>query len=143
MPFLQRQLNGQKETDRTLTGIPPPPQPGRAQTESGMIVGSLADPAAIKAATEIPVSLPGPREPVVSKDGTITPIWYRFFQELYRRTGGTQDNVNFIPVARKLAPGTPSLTLTGLAPSIDINHFKTNATASLSLTGAAPSITVA
>ena len=143
MPFLRRQLNGGKETDRTITGQLPPPEPGRAQTEDGRIVGSLpGDPSAIKTATEVHVTLPGPREQVIDAKGNMSPRWYRFFQELYRRTGATRDNVNLTPTLRKLAPTTGSLAITGgTAPTVGQNHVMTPTLGSLSLSSEAPTIT--
>ena len=143
MPFQRRQLNGEKEPDRTQTGHLAPPEPGRAQTEDGAIVGAGASPSIIKAATEVVVTLPGPREPVFDAKGNMAPRWYRFFSELYRRTGGTQDNVNFVPVFRKLSPTTAALSFVGAAPTAEISVTEAVPSGILALAGAAPMVTVA
>lgn len=135
MPFFRRQLNGGKTPDRTITGQLPPPEPGVAQTEDGMIVGSTDDPSGIKAGTQVKVGLPGPREPVIDSLGYMSPHWYRFLQELYRRTGATRDNVNFVPGFRKLPLNPFSLALAGIAPSAEIVHIRQMGAGSLSITG--------
>lgn len=38
--------------------------------------------------TERRALMPGPRAPLVDKNGHIDPIWHRFLIDLYERTGG-------------------------------------------------------
>ena len=142
MPFYRRQIVGdtEKAPDRTQTGFLAPPEPGIAQSESGAIVGSQEDPAAIRAGTEVKVSLPGPREPLFDASGMMAPRWYRFFSELYRRTGGTNDNVNFFGQFRQLESTAGSVSLTGAAPSAEIVHSKTPTVGSLGLSSDAPTL---
>lgn len=118
MPF-QRVWNEAlqtKVTDRTRTGLPSAPETGKRQAASGLIVGDSAD-VTIPPSTPIPVAMPGPREPVINAQGILTPRWRRFFEELYRRTGAYEDNVN--DANRKLGKGTSgSMAITGYAPTI-------------------------
>ena len=139
MPFY-REWNGggEKVVNRDRTGPAPPPEPGIAQTEDGVIVGSLDDPNGVRPGTFVQVNLPGPREVLFDKHGNISPRWYRFFLELYRRTGGPNDNVNVTGSLRKVPLAPDSLTLSGIAPSAQITHSKTPTAASISITGAAP-----
>ena len=141
MPFLRRQLNGEKEPDRTQTGALAPPEPGIAQSEEGIIVGSLEEQSAIKAGTEVFVTLPGPREAVLDARGNMTPRWFRFFQELHRRTGGTQDNVNFVGTFRLLGLTAGQAAFTSEAPSVEITNI--SGSGSLTLGSDAPNILVA
>lgn len=140
MPFLRRQLNGEKEPDRTQTGALAPPEPGIAQTEEGVIAGSLSEQSAIKVGTEVKVTPPGPHEKVIDARGHMTPRWYRFFRELYRRTGGTQDNVNFVGTFRQLAPPSTALAISGAAPSVDITHNRQTQVGGLTLSGGIPTV---
>ena len=143
MPFQRVQLNGEKVPDRTITGALRPPEPGITQSEDGIIVGSLGDPAGIKAGTEVVVTLPGPKEVLFDSRGIMKPRWYRFFSELHRRTGGTQDNVNFVPAFRKLPLEDDMLMITGIAPTVQIVHIRMMSVGSLALTGIAPTVAVA
>jgi hypothetical protein len=143
MPFQRVQLNGIKVPDRTITGALPPPEPGVSQSEDGIIVGSVADPAGIKAGTEVVVTLPGPKEILFDSRGIMTPRWYRFFSELHRRTGGTRDNVNFVPALRKLPLEPFALMITGPAPTAQIVHIRMMGVGSLAITGIAPTVAVA
>jgi hypothetical protein len=81
------------------------------------------------------VTFPVPNEPLVGKDGRITPRWWRFLDELYRRTGGVVDNINKVPVFY-LRPSTVSLVITGYAPTVlNPDDIRTPSTASVTLTG--------
>jgi hypothetical protein len=95
---------------------------------------------AVPPATPIPVTIPGIREPVVNGSGVMTPRWWRFFEELYRRTGAIEDNINNADRVLTGTGTTGSLALAGVAPTAEITHNKTPATASLTLAGAAPTI---
>jgi len=125
--------------DHDLTGPPPPPSTGTTQTETGLIVGDAAG-ISIAPPTPVQVNLPGPKEPVIDSRGVMTPRWYRFLTELYRRTGGPQDNIN--RVDRDVGGSTTvgSLAITGSTPVVQIAHSKTPSTAALGLTGAAPTV---
>lgn len=118
MPFQRYWDDAQqvKIVDRTRTGLPSAPQTGTRQAATGAIVGDSTD-VKIPPSTPIPVAMPGPREPVINAHGIMTPRWRRFFEELYRRTGAYEDNVN--DANRKLGKDTSgSLTITGNAPTI-------------------------
>ena len=141
MPFQRIHTDGERRIDRTLTGTPPPPEPGVAQSEDGSIVASTADPTNIDPGTFVRVNLPGPREPVLDSSGHMSPRWYRFFTELYRRTGATQDNVNFVPAFRKLAPTGFTLAFTGAAPLANIAHNRAMGAGAAVITGVAPTVT--
>ena len=140
MPFFKRDIGGgTRVVDRTQTGGYAPPEPGRVQTEDGTIVGSLSE-NTIPSGTEVKVNLPGPREPLFDARGNVSPRWYRFFLELYRRTGGPNDNVNFTPALRNLPLSPQALSIAGAAPTVQIVHTKEVPVASLSLSSEAPTI---
>jgi len=161
MPF-QRRYDRDAQTyivDRTLTGAPRPvPSTGQAQAADGSIVGAVAN-ADIPPATPIPVSIPGINELVVDSRGAMSPRWWRFFEELYRRTGAIEDNINSFElilgdsattVALVLSGVIPTLsagigvsakvlTLTGTAPTA-VNTGQLPGSASLTLTGTVPTV---
>ena len=142
MPF-QRRWNPatrEYEPDRTLTGpAVPSPDRGRDQTNSGMIVGSNAD-IEVTPAKQIPVRMPGPRDRVVNPDGTMNRVWWRFLEELHRRTGALEDNVNWSGLTLGSSGTTVAIVITGAAPSAEITHSKTPSTVTLSVTGNAPTV---
>lgn len=142
MPFQRRFQGGVKIVDRTQTGIPRPPNTGVAQTEEGVIVGSL-DNGIIEPGTAVKVSFPGPKESLLDPAGHMSPRWYRFLSELYRRTGGPNDNVNFVGTLRNIAFSPDSLAITGVAPSVEIAHTRMMTVGSVTLTGVAPTVSVA
>ncbi len=142
MPFQRRYDEASREyvIDRDLTGPPKPvPSTGTKVSETGAVV---ADSSVIKVApaTPIPVTIPGIRELVVDSNGVLTPRWWRFFEELYRRTGAIQDNIN--NASRTLAGSatTRSMAFSGAAPSVEITHIRQMGTGSLTAAGIAPSI---
>ena len=140
--FLRRWDEGQRDyiVDRDLTGPPKPvPSTGTRVTATGAVVADSAT-IAVPPATPIPVRIPGILEPVTDSRNVMTPRWWRFFEELYRRTGAIEDNVN--NASRTLAGSatTAALALTGAAPSAEITHIRQVGTASLTATGIAPSI---
>jgi hypothetical protein len=125
--------------DRDLTGPPVPVvQTGTTQQEDGtVIVANQNVTPSIAPATPINVTLPGPNETVINANGRLNPRWWRFFNELYQRTGGINDNINRAPVTY-LAVGAPdALTLTGAAPTLDQTHNNTTimSLGSLGITG--------
>jgi hypothetical protein len=118
MPFNRYwdDLQKQKLVDRTRTGLPSSPETGKVQAATGNIVGDSAS-ISIPQATPIAVAMPGPREPVIDARGIMTPRWRRFFEELYRRTGGYEDNIN--NANRELGTSTTgSVAITGYAPTV-------------------------
>ncbi len=142
MPFKRRWDEASREyvIDRDLTGPPKPvPSTGTKVTATGAVVADSAT-IAVPPATPIPVTIPGIREPVVDSNGVMTPRWWRFFEELYRRTGAIQDNINNASRALAGSATTGSMVFTGAASSLKINFIKSPGTASLTATGIAPSI---
>lgn len=118
MPFQRRWDRVTREyiIDRSLTGPSIDPETGTAQTASGVIVGDTGS-SSIPPATPIPVTMPGPREPLMDSSGLVTPRWRRFFEEMYRRTGQTKDNVN--DTDRNVGDSTTgSLAFTGQQPTV-------------------------
>lgn len=127
MPFQRewRQVNGGYELvpNRDRTGYPRPvPETGLVVEEDGVI--ALANQNVrpdIPPATPVQVNLPGPNEPLVLSNGRINPRWWRFFDELYRRTGGPVDNINRAPTTY-VGNSTPdALALAGIAPTVKID----------------------
>ena len=102
--------------DRTLTGPPVVPETGTAQGQDGIIVGDNAEPT-IAPPMPVRVTMPGPREPLMSADGIMAPRWRRFFEELHRRTGHIRDNVN--DTSSNVGDSTTgALAITGYAPTV-------------------------
>jgi len=127
--------------DRTITGPPPPPNAGITQTETGNIVGDASG-FVVPPATPIKVTLPGPRELVLDAKGCMSEHWWRFFEELYRRTGWIEDNVNN---ASRSIGGTGALdpaplSLATAAPTVEITHNKSVPSVSMTITGVAPTV---
>jgi hypothetical protein len=140
MPFQREYEGGIQVINRDRTGPPRPPEPGIAQTSEGTIVGSVTDPFTINPGTEVKVNLPGPRESFLDARGNVSPKWYRFFNELYRRTGGPKDNVNFVGQFRDIGLTPAGLVLTGAAPIAQITHTRQMSVGSLTLTGTVPTL---
>ena len=142
MPF-QRRYDRDTRTfviDRDLTGAPKPvPSTGTAQIADGTIVGSAAN-QDIPPATPIPVSIPGINEIVTDSRGVMSPRWWRFFEELYRRTGAIEDNINSIGRITGTSATTAALAFTGNAATVEIDHIRQVGLGSITTTGAAPSI---
>jgi hypothetical protein len=140
MPFLRRWDNLEQDyvIDRDLTGPPKPsPNTGTAQAQDGTIVGDASN-VNIPPATPIPVTIPSPYEPVLDSRGSMNPRWWRFLEELYRRTGAIEDNIN--NVDRLLGGSTTagSMAFAGVAPSIIVGQ--TVPSASLTFTGNVPTV---
>lgn len=143
MPFQRRwdAEAGEPIVDRTLTGPPPPPETGTTTQEDGtVIVANQNIQPQIPPATPVTVNFPGPNEPVVGLNGLMSPRWWRFFDELYRRTGGVVDNINKAPVVYLTVGAPAELSFTGYAPSVEITHIRDVGTGSVSFTGFAPTI---
>lgn len=145
MPFNREYDPVSKEyfINRDRTGTPPPPETGTVVDESGSIVAATAAVAissGVPPATPVNVTLPGPNEPLVLKDGRISPRWWRFLDELYRRTGGIVDNINKLPATYLPSGAHDELVFTGYAPSVQITHIRDVGVASMTLTGEAVTI---
>ncbi|KKL72060.1 hypothetical protein LCGC14_2088690 [marine sediment metagenome] len=137
MPFLVTHPNGEPVIDRTQTGPPAPsPQTGTVRAEDGSIVADSAT-IDIPRATPVFVNQPSPFEPVIDAEGRITPRWWRFLDQLYRRTGGVVDNINRVPTTLlgADASSTVAVTIAGIAPSAEITHIRAVGTASITVTG--------
>ena len=140
MPF-QRRWDEQSQEwviDRDLTGPPPPPSTGTIKAEDGSIVADSTT-VSIPPATPVTVDQPSPFEPVIDANRKITPRWWRFFDQLYRRTGGVVDNINRVPATLLGSGGTVAMTITGAAPSLSWTQAM-GAPANMTITGAAPSL---
>ena len=136
MPFLVTHPKGEPVIDRTQTGPPAPsPQTGTVRAEDGSIVADSAT-IDIPRATPVFVNQPSPFEPVIDAEGRITPRWWRFFDQLYRRTGGVVDNINRVPTTLigGSSSSTVAMTITGAAPSLSWTQAM-GAPASMSITG--------
>jgi hypothetical protein len=141
MPF-QRRWSIEEEdyiVDRELTGPPPVPSTGTTQTESGNIVGDASN-VAVAPATPVRVTMPGPREVVLDANGNMTPRWRRFFEELYRRTGAIEDNINNTDRNIGGTTTTAALVLSGAAPTAEISVTEAVPVGTLTIAGAAPTV---
>ncbi len=139
MPFNRTHPNGEPVIDRTQTGPPAPsPQTGTVRAEDGSIVADSAT-IEIPRATPVFVNQPSPFEPVIDAEGRITPRWWRFFDQLYRRTGGVVDNINRVPTVLLGAGGSVAMVIAGKVPLVS-KLLSLGAPASMALAGAAPTI---
>ena len=152
MPFNReyRRANGEEPgyyINRDRTGPPGPPQPGVVQTNAGVVTGADTNVVGgsnvvLQPDKDIPVTIPGPREKVIDAHGNMSPRWRRFFEELYRRTGGAlEDTVNaasFTFSNPELAPD--DLVITGAAPTLAYSWVVFPSTQSVSLTGQQPTV---
>ena len=142
MPFQRRYDRATRAfiVDRTLTGPPRPvPSTGQAQTADGSIVSSAAN-TDIPPATPIKVSIPGINETVVDSRGVMSPRWWRFFEELYRRTGALEDNINSTELILGQSTTTVAVVITTATPTAEITHIRQVGLGIITATGAAPSI---
>jgi hypothetical protein len=96
----------------------------------------------IAPATPITVNLPNPSEPIVMANGRINHRWWRFFNELYLRTGGAVDAINTVPTTLLGAGSADSVALSGAAPTVQIDPGAEMGAGSIALSGAAPEATV-
>ena len=123
--------------DRTLTGPPPPPSTGTTVAASGAVVADSTE-VAIRPSKIVKVTIPGPRERVINARGEMNQSWRRFFEELYRRTGYLEDNVNGL-TDRDLGTSTSGATvISGNAPTIIHDRAAAPTTGSIALTGETP-----
>jgi len=137
MPFYERfdERTGEPIVDRTQTGPPAPsPSTGTVRAEDGSIVADSAT-ITIPPATPVRVDQPSPFEPVIDSEGRISPRWWRFFDQLYRRTGGVVDNINRVPTRLLGAGSVDALALTGAAPSAEIDEIVVMSVGSMTATG--------
>ena len=142
MPFYERfdERTGEPIVDRTQTGPPAPsPSTGTVRAEDGSIVADSAT-IVIPPPTPVNVDLPSPFEPVIDANGKITPRWWRFLDQLYRRTGGVVDNINRVPttVLGGISGSTAAMTIASDAPSAEIDHIRAVGTASMTAAGQTP-----
>jgi len=145
MPFNRRydESRGEWIVDRTLTGPPPPPSTGTTVAEDGAVVADSATVTVVPSKI-IPVTMPGPREPVLDATGIMAPRWRRFFEELYRRTGALEDNVNGLTDKDTAGSGTTATaTIASTAPTVVHSHQITPSTASTTIAGQQADRTVA
>ena len=137
MPFQREWDDDTREfiINRNRTGPPPPPSTGTVRAEDGSIVADSAT-LSIPPPTPVTVDQPSPFEPVIDANGRITPRWWRFFDQLYRRTGGVVDNINRVPTTLigGSSSSTVAMTITGAAPSLSWTQAM-GAPASMSITG--------
>lgn len=133
--------------DRDLTGPPvPAPQTGTTQQVDGsIIVANQTITPSVAPATPVQVTLPGPNEPIIDQSGRINPHWWRFFIELYQRTGGINDNINKAPVTYLPTGVADALSITGAAPTISVttNNTAVMSTGSTTITGYIPVVSIA
>jgi hypothetical protein len=140
MPFHREWEDGKYIFNRNRTGPLPPPETGRTAQEDGFVVVANQNVQPdVPPATPVEVNFPGPNEPIVGANGLITPRWWRFLDELYRRTGGPVDNINKAPNAW-LPPDTVALVLSGAAPVVNVAEISIPSTQSVALTGYAPTV---
>ena len=137
MPFNREYIltdEGYQPTiNRERTGPPVRPETGTTVGETVAVVADSAE-VFIPPAKIIPVTMPGPREPVLDASGIMAPRWRRFFEELYRRTGALEDNVNGLTDRDTAGAGTTAATaITGNAPTIIHDRVAAPSTASTTI----------
>jgi hypothetical protein len=121
--------------DRDLTGPPKPAaETGTVVSQDGTIVAH-SETVAITPATPVNVDLPSPNEPLVMSDGRINHHWWRFFNQLYLRTGGVQDNINRTPTTLLGAGSVDALVLSGKLPTIQHNRVSAPTTGTVTVSG--------
>lgn len=146
MPFYRRWDTETRTyvVDRNVTGPPKPnPSTGTTVADSGNVIARASGTPSVDVppATPVQVNFPGPNEPMVDARGIITARWWRFFDELYHRTGGVYDNINRVPTTLLGAGSAGSLAITGYAPTVEIDHIRDVGLGSVTITGYAPTIT--
>lgn len=123
MPFHREwdRGSGTYTINRDRTGPKPAPATGVIAKEDGtVIVANQNITPSVPPSTPVQVNFPGPNEPIVGANGMITPRWWRFLDELYRRTGGVEDNINKVN-GTYLFPTTSVVVLSGIAPTVQID----------------------
>lgn len=141
MPFYREwdPTTGAKQRNANQTGAPPSPETGTTQTSSGMIVGDNSS-VSIPPATPITVTPPGPREKLFDANGNMSPRWYRFFMELYRRTGGWRDNINRTDRLVGGSSTTLAMSISSAAVTLKTDYYKSPPKASLAFSSTAPTV---
>ena len=142
MPFL-RKWDPDTQTriaDRTLTGpAKPSAETGTiAKTDGTVIVANQNVQPSVPPSTPVNVVLPSPNEPIIGKNGRINHNWWRFFNQLYLRTGGVLDNVNQIHTTYAISGGVDALAFTGTTPTTDIEEIAVPTVGSATMTGETP-----
>jgi hypothetical protein len=128
--------------NRNRTGPPEPPDTGTT-VESGAVVADSST-VTVRPNKTIKVTIPGPREPVLNASGIMAPRWRRFFEELYRRTGALEDNVNKLTIDASGESSLPDdLVLAGQIPTLTQDRVAAPSTASITITGELADRTVA
>jgi len=144
----QRDWDGDQEEyfiNRDLTGPP------KSSSSTGTAAASLTDNdgnivsailaqspiIGIAPPTPITVTLPGPNEPIILGN-RINPRWWRFFNELYLRTGGLVDAVNKVPTTLLGAGTVDEIAFGGDALTVRIDHGPETKLGSLALAGTTP-----
>ena len=131
---------GDYAINRDRTGPPAPAETGTTVQEDGSVIyANQQTTPSVPPATPVEVNFPGPNEPIVGANGLITPRWWRFLDELYRRTGGPVDNINRVPPTY-LPPDTSALVLSGTAPVVKLDIFISPSIDSIAITGYAPTV---
>lgn len=144
MPFLRRwdPATQTRIADRTLTGpAKPSAETGTiAKTDGTVIVANQNVQPSVPPSTPVNVILPSPNEPIIGKDGKINHNWWRFFNQLYLRTGGVLDNVNQVHTTYAISGGVDALAFTGETSVLDLTIFvyKYPAAGSATITGETP-----
>jgi hypothetical protein len=72
----------------------------------------------------------------------MSPRWWRFFEELYRRTGAIEDNINNADRVLTGAGTTGTLALAGVAPTAEISVTEAVPVGALALASEAPTVIV-
>jgi hypothetical protein len=139
MPFNREYIltdEGYQPTiNRERTGPPVRPETGTAVGTEGAVIADSVD-VFIAPSKIIPVTMPGPREPVLDASGIMAPRWRRFFEELYRRTGALEDNVNGLANRELGGAGIAidAVVISGSAPTIIHDRVAVPSTGSAGIT---------
>lgn len=141
MPFYQETtIDGEIVYNRDRTGPPKPKaNTGTTTAEDGSVV-SFSTTVKILPATPINVDLPNPNEPLVGKDGRINHHWWRFLNQLYLRTGGSEDNINRVPTTLIGSGTVDSLNIASAAPTVGMNWVVSPTIDSLATASNAPTV---
>ena len=144
MPFNREWDDGIAEytINRERTGPPTPPSTGTTVASTGAVIADSTE-VTVRPSKVIKVTIPGPRERVINARGEMNQSWRRFFEELYRRTGAIEDNVNGL-TDRDLGTGTSgAAVISGNAPTVLHTKLAAPSTGSIAITGELADRTVA
>ena len=141
MPFNREWDDGIAEytINRDRTRPPTPPSTGTTVASTGAVIADSTE-VTVRPSKVIKVTIPGPREKVINARGEMNQSWRRFFEELYRRTGYIEDNVNGL-TDRTLAGNTAAavaIAITGNAPTVLHTRLAAPSTGSIAITGETP-----